>query len=50
MSQIRPLTTMSQVFGEVMSGMDVVYEMETMGSSSGHCRALVKIEDCGLHN
>merc|ERR1712160_169990 len=35
------------VFGSVVEGMDVVKEIEKVGSSSGRCRESVQIVDCG---
>lgn len=35
------------VFGRVVDGMDVVWDMEAQGSPSGTPRAQVKIVDCG---
>jgi len=35
------------VFGQVVEGMDVVAEVEALGSESGRTRARVEISDCG---
>ena len=35
------------VFGEVISGMEIVKNMEKMGTRNGQCTARVTIEDCG---
>jgi len=35
------------VFGQVVEGMDVVKEMEALGSQSGRTKAKVEIADCG---
>jgi cyclophilin family peptidyl-prolyl cis-trans isomerase len=36
------------VFGQVVSGMDIVSKMENCGSQSGDVSRPVKIQDCGL--
>lgn len=36
------------VFGQVVDGMDVVKQMESVGSSSGNTSSDVTIEDCGV--
>ncbi len=36
-----------QVFGKVVSGMDVVSKVERLGSRSGQTSKKVVIEDCG---
>ncbi|KAF7974102.1 hypothetical protein HWV62_5435 [Athelia sp. TMB] len=36
------------VFGEVVNGMDVVKEIESLGTASGSPKAKVTIEDCGI--
>ena len=41
------LDGMHVVFGEVVEGMDVVREMESVGSQSGQTRVPVTIKDCG---
>lgn len=35
------------VFGEVVSGMDVVKKIESYGTNSGRTKAEIKIVDCG---
>jgi peptidylprolyl isomerase len=35
------------VFGEVVEGMELVQEIESLGSTSGSVKAKVMIEDCG---
>jgi len=35
------------VFGQVTEGMDVIRNIEAVGSSSGRTRQAVVIEDCG---
>lgn len=35
------------VFGKVISGMDVVYQVESQGSQSGKPKKKVEILDCG---
>lgn len=35
------------VFGRVIKGMDIVKQMEALGSPSGHVRCKVVIDDCG---
>ncbi|GAO50148.1 hypothetical protein G7K_4282-t2 [Saitoella complicata NRRL Y-17804] len=36
------------VFGEVVSGMDIVKKIEGLGSQSGATRAKITIDDCGV--
>jgi cyclophilin family peptidyl-prolyl cis-trans isomerase len=36
------------VFGEVVSGLDVIDAMEKVGSNSGTCKRKVTIVDCGM--
>ena len=36
------------VFGEVISGLELVRKMETCGTNSGSCVKSVSISDCGI--
>ena len=38
------------VFGSVVEGMDVVRQIERVGSKSGACRKVVKVADCGVED
>ncbi|KAJ1828422.1 Peptidyl-prolyl cis-trans isomerase, partial [Coemansia sp. RSA 2599] len=35
------------VFGEVLSGMDIVQKIEALGSQSGKTKQKIAIDDCG---
>jgi peptidylprolyl isomerase len=36
------------VFGEVVSGMEVVQQVEALGSESGRTKKVITVSDCGV--